>query len=107
MLDEALGRFDHVIAMDSLIYYNRPDILSALNRLAARTANSVVFTVAPSTPFLLAFWGLGKLFPRADRSPVMQPHAARRLAPGLPGDLVKAGRVSRGFYISECLEYAP
>ncbi|MFN4159627.1 MAG: magnesium protoporphyrin IX methyltransferase [Gemmobacter sp.] len=103
MLSADHGRFDHVIAMDSLIYYDQPDIVAALEALAARTSGSVVFTVAPRTPFLMAFWGMGKLFPRADRSPVMVPHAHARLAPLVPG-LSRVGRVSRGFYISECLE---
>ncbi len=105
MLDVGLGQFDHVIAMDSLIYYNHADICAALEGLAAR-AKSVVFTVAPKTAFLMAFWGAGKLFPRSDRSPVMVPHAAARLARTLDGRLETAGRVSRGFYISECQEYA-
>ena len=103
MLADQLGRFDHVVAMDSLIYYTAPDIAVALNGLAARTTGSVVFTVAPRTPFLMAFWSLGKLFPRADRSPIMIPHAWDRLAQATPG-LTRVGRVSRGFYISECLE---
>jgi magnesium protoporphyrin O-methyltransferase len=107
MLDPALGRFDYALAMDSLIYYDRADIHRALETLGARTRDAIVFTVAPKTAFLMAFWGMGKLFPRADRSPVMQPHAPKRLAKGLPGDLVRVTRVSRGFYISECLEYRP
>jgi magnesium-protoporphyrin O-methyltransferase len=93
--------------MDSLIYYTAADIDAALLRLGARTRQPVVFTVAPRTPFLMAFWGMGKLFPRSDRSPVMQPHAHRTLARPLPGRLEKIERVSRGFYISECLEYVP
>jgi magnesium-protoporphyrin O-methyltransferase len=107
MLAEELGSFDYVLAMDSLIYYTAADIDAALLRLGARTRQAVVFTVAPRTPFLMAFWGMGKLFPRSDRSPVMQPHAHRTLARPLPGRLQKIERVSRGFYISECLEYVP
>ena len=75
MLDPKLGRFDHVLAMDSLIYYSAADIGSALAELGPRTSGSIVFTVAPRTAFLMTFWGLGKLFPRSDRSPVMIPHA--------------------------------
>lgn len=104
MLADDLGRFDHVIAMDSLIYYTAPDIAGALARLGARTSGSVVFTVAPRTPFLMTFWTLGRAFPRADRSPVMIPHAYDRLARLVPGRLARVGRVSSGFYISECLE---
>jgi magnesium-protoporphyrin O-methyltransferase len=107
MLSDALGAFDHVLAMDSLIYYTAADIDAALLRLGARTRGTVVFTVAPRTPLLMAFWGMGKLFPRADRSPVMQPHDHRTLARPLPGRLDRVGRVTRGFYISDCLEYLP
>lgn len=102
MLDPALGRFDHVVAMDSLIYYDQPDLARALDRLAS-AAPQVVFTVAPRTPLLMAFWGLGRAFPRADRSPTMVPHAPRRLGRVVSG-LGEVGRVSRGFYISQCLE---
>jgi magnesium-protoporphyrin O-methyltransferase len=102
MLDPALGRFDHVVAMDSLIYYDQPDLARALDRLAT-AAPQVVFTVAPRTPLLMAFWGLGRAFPRADRSPTMVPHAPRRLGRVVDG-LGEVGRVSRGFYISQCLE---
>lgn len=102
MTDPALGRFDAVLAMDSLIYYGEDDLLAALDRLTAR-APQVVFTVAPKTPLLSVMWGAGKLFPRSDRSPIMVPHAHRRLAARRPG-LSHVTRVARGFYISDCLE---
>lgn len=107
MLSKDLGRFDHVMAMDSLIYYTPADIAVALDRLSERTDGRVVFTVAPKTPFLMAFWGMGKLFPRKDRSPVMQPHAHKRIARDVARPVGRVGRVSRGFYISECLEVTP
>ena len=99
------GAFDYVLAMDSLIYYDTNDITQALARLGARTRQAVVFTVAPKTPFLMTFWTLGKVFPRADRSPVMVPHAHATLTAVTGGKVRKVDRVSRGFYISECLEY--
>ena len=105
MLAEDLGRFDYVVAMDSLIYYSTADITTALHTLGARTSNAIVFTVAPRTPFLMAFWGAGKLFPRSDRSPIMVPHAHGRLSRSLDGSLAQVERVATGFYISECLEY--
>src|SRR5215470_76005 len=37
MLDPGLGRFDHVVAMDSLIHYGLRDKLHALTSLAERT----------------------------------------------------------------------
>ncbi|MEM8980284.1 MAG: magnesium protoporphyrin IX methyltransferase [Pseudomonadota bacterium] len=105
MLSPDLGTFDRVVAMDSLIYYERPDLETALNGLAHRTKSNVVFTLAPKTAFLMAFWSLGKLFPQKDRSPTMVPHNARRL--NLTGTLSQIERVSSGFYISECLELRP
>ena len=108
MLDPALGNFDHIVAMDSLIYYSAEDIARALDGFANRT-RSTVFTVAPRTPLLMAMWHAGKVFPRSDRSPVMIPHAPARLADALRaarrgGRLREVARISRGFYISTCLE---
>ena len=104
MLDPALGDFDHVVAMDSLIYYDAADINRSLSTLFQRTSGQIVFTVAPRTPFLMAFFGMGKLFPRRDRSPVMIPHAPKKLARLVDGNLRSVARISSGFYISECLE---
>jgi magnesium-protoporphyrin O-methyltransferase len=101
------GRFDYVMAMDSLIYYRAPDIAEALAKVGSRTARAVVFTVAPRTPFLMTFFTVGKLFPRSDRSPVMIPQDWRKLAAHTGGTLDRIERVTRGFYISECLEYRP
>ena len=99
------GRFDYVVAMDSLIYYGTQDITQALHRLGSRTEQAVVFTVAPRTAFLMTFWSMGKLFPRADRSPTMVPHAYATLNRATGDCVTRIDRVSRGFYISECLEY--
>ena len=99
------GRFDFVMAMDSLIYYRTPDIAQALRKLADRTSGHITFTIAPRTPFLMTFFTIGKAFPRADRSPTMIPQDWRAIARHTGGDLAKVERVSRGFYISECLEY--
>ena len=104
MLDSALGDFDHVVAMDSLIYYDAADINRSISTLFQRTSCKIVFTVAPRTPFLMAFFGMGKLFPRRDRSPVMIPHAPKKLARLVDGNLRSVARISSGFYISECLE---
>ncbi|WP_309665257.1 magnesium protoporphyrin IX methyltransferase [Tabrizicola sp.] len=101
------GHFDYVMAMDSLIYYRDTDIAAVLTKLGQRTSEAVVFTVAPRTPFLMTFFTLGKLFPRSDRSPVMIPHAFATLAKTVGPGLTRVDRVSRGFYISECLEFRP
>ena len=109
MLSAHLGEFDHVIAMDSLIYYTDADIRAALAALGARTRSSVVFTVAPRTPLLMTMWYAGKAFPRADRSPTMIPHgpAHLRRVLGDIGTLNDLGRVTSGFYISQALEFVP
>lgn len=104
MTDPSLGRFDAVIAMDSLIYYAEPDLIAALGRLSAR-APRVLFTVAPRTALLSVMFGAGKLFPRGDRSPTMVPQSTARLKRRVPG-LADRGRVARGFYISQALELA-
>lgn len=106
MTDPALGAFDAVMAMDSLIYYGAEDIGRTLKALGQR-ADQVVFTVAPRTTLLMVMWHAGKLFPRSDRSPVMIPHGLRDLSRATGPGLTKVGRVARGFYISDCLEYAP
>ena len=38
MLDDALGEFDHVVAMDSVIHYDTPDIAHAIQRLPGARA---------------------------------------------------------------------
>jgi magnesium-protoporphyrin O-methyltransferase len=107
MLDPALGRFDFVIAMDSLIYYDEADILSALDRLGQRTDGRIVFTVPPRTALLSAMWTVGRMFPRADRSPLMVPQDHRRLTRATQGRIGHVARIARGFYISDCLEMRP
>lgn len=105
MLDPNLGRFDYIVAMDSLIYYDAADIGRILDGLAPRLRSKMVFTVAPRTPLLMAMWRVGKLFPRADRSPTMIPHQAARIAAQTSGNIREVERVSSGFYISQALEF--
>ena len=109
MLDPELGEFDAVIAMDSLIHYEAPDIARALDGLTRRTTGPVAFTVAPKTPLLTAMWWAGKAFPRSDRSPAIQPHKAKTVSIHLKtlnpsSTLVEHARVSKGFYISQAME---
>ncbi len=112
MLDARHGRFDFVMAMDSLIHYRAPDIAGALGRLAQRTSGKIVFTVAPKTPLLSAMHVAGKLFPRSDRSPAIVPHTEARIAnalrdAGVKGRLGSVRRVTSGFYISQAMEFRP
>jgi magnesium-protoporphyrin O-methyltransferase len=111
MLDPWLGRFDHVVAMDSLIHYNGPDIARALAELGLRTDGSIVFTVAPRTALLTLMHAAGKLFPKADRAPAIVPITEgglqRRIArePVLSGFAVgRTKRVNSGFYLSNAIE---
>lgn len=111
MLDPTLGAFDHVVAMDSLIHYRADDMLDALAALAARTSGSILFTFAPRTPLLGAMHAVGKLFPRGDRAPAIEPVAEARLLRGLATRADLAGvapgrseRVHSGFYTSHALE---
>lgn len=112
MLDASLGRFDHAVAMDSMIYYDASDIARILGTLAPRLGTSMLLTVAPRTALLMAMWRMGKLLPRADRAPAMVPHDPARLAAalrdaGTPGTLTPLERIQSGFYISTALEYRP
>ncbi|MEI6642134.1 MAG: magnesium protoporphyrin IX methyltransferase [Novosphingobium sp.] len=109
MLDPAHGRFDHVVAMDSLIHYRPEDIVATLVSLAERCDHSIVFTHAPATPMLRAMHTMGLLFPRSDRAPaivpVSEPHLVRLIGAALPGwRVARRQRIGRGFYISNALE---
>ncbi len=111
MLDPALGRFDHVVCMDSLIHYATDDKLRALAALAARTRRSLLFTVAPQTPLLSVMHAVGRLFPRGNRAPAIVPVAEARLrrrlavAPRLSGFRVaRTQRIDSGFYLSQAME---
>lgn len=111
MLSPSLGSFDHAVAMDSLIHYRLEDVARALTALAPRVRRSIAFTFAPWTPALGAMHAVGRLFPRGDRAPAVEPvrEAAlrRRLAsePALTGWAAgRDARISRGFYISHALE---
>ena len=112
MLDDALGQFDHVVAMDSVIHYDTPDIANAIQRLAARTRGSVLFTIAPSSPLLSVAHAMGRFFPSSDRSPALTPVSQVRrralLLQGLGGSGWTEGRtqrVSGGFYTSQAWEW--
>jgi magnesium-protoporphyrin O-methyltransferase len=111
MSDAALGSFDHVVGMDSVIHYEGVDAVRVLAALAQRTRRSMLFTFAPSSPALEVFRAVGKLFPRGDRSPSIVPIAEKVLHRRIANDpLLKSWqrartqRVSSGFYKSQALE---
>lgn len=106
MTDPALGRFDHIVAMDSMIYYSDPDLARVLAGLAPRVRGRLVFTLAPRTAMLMLMWRMGRLFPASDRSPTMVPHSPAKVAQalreaGLRAPLAEVGRIKSGFYISQ------
>jgi magnesium-protoporphyrin O-methyltransferase len=109
MLDPALGRFAHVVAMDSLIHYELEDLVEALAKLAERTDQSIAFTFAPYTRMLGTMHKVGKVFPKSDRSPAIIPISEADLrmciAEAIPGwEVGRTQRVSSGFYTSQAME---
>jgi magnesium-protoporphyrin O-methyltransferase len=111
MLDPSFGRFDHVVAMDSLIHYPAREMVAAISALAARTSTSMVVTFAPRTPALSVMHAVGKLFPRGDRAPAIEPVAEGALHRRLEAALGNQGwmrlrtqRIESGFYKSHALE---
>jgi magnesium-protoporphyrin O-methyltransferase len=111
MLDPELGDFDFVVAMDSLIHYRASDCVNAVASLSARTSGSILFTFAPRTPALAAMHAIGRLFPRKERAPAIEPvqqdDLLRRLGkePALSGwSVLQTERIVNGFYTSQAVE---
>jgi magnesium-protoporphyrin O-methyltransferase len=111
MSDRSLGSFDHVIAMDSLIHYRAQDSVAILAGLADRTSQSMLFTFAPRTPLLATMHAVGRLFPRGDRAPAIEPVSPAGIARRIATDSALQGwraartrRVVSGFYMSQGLE---
>ncbi len=111
MLDPSMGWFDHVVGMDSLIHYRARDMAAVARQLAAVTSGSLLFTFAPRTALLTAMLAVGRLVPRGDRSPAIEPIRLRTLAGLIAADAAMAGwrpgrtrRISSGFYKSQALE---
>ena len=108
MLDPAHGSFDHVVAMDSLIHYTPTDVVAVLEGIAARTRHSILFTFAPRTPLLAVMHSVGRVFPRSDRAPAIEPVAERRLEGHVDAALEAwawraTERVVSGFYTSQAV----
>jgi magnesium-protoporphyrin O-methyltransferase len=112
-LDPALGTFDHVVAMDSLIHYSTADVVRTVTALADRTRSSLLFTFAPRTALLTLMHTVGRAFPRGDRAPMIEPVAEQALQQQLRAQrelalwtIARTYRIARGFYISQALELA-
>ena len=109
MLDASLGGFDHVVAMDSLIHYDERDMVRVIESWSQRTRHSMLFTFAPRSPALAAMRAVGRLFPRNNRAPWIEPVAEkslrRRLVSGVPQfEASRTQRVASGFYTSQAME---
>ena len=111
MLSTDLGRFDHVIAMDSMIHYERHDLVQAVAGIAERTMHSVLFTFAPSNALLAMMIRIGRLFPHTERAPFIEPIAETTLRSELNGIASLEGwraarteKISSGFYTSQAME---
>jgi magnesium-protoporphyrin O-methyltransferase len=111
MTDPALGSFDHVVAMDSLIHYGTADALRVLRSWSGRTRGSMLFTFAPSNALLRGMHTVGRLFPRGDRAPAIEPVAESQLRRAIAADdafaawrAARTERVACGFYTSQAFE---
>ncbi len=114
MLSTSYGRFDHVVAMDSMIHYEKHDMVGGLAGLAQRTTSSVLFTFAPSNPILATMIRVGRIFPRADRAPFIEPVSEATLRAEIAGQPLLSGwrigrteKISSGFYTSQAMELYP
>lgn len=112
MLDAALGSFDHVVAMDSVIHYETEDAVAALSQLAERCSGTIAFTFAPRTPMLATMIAVGRLLPRTNRAPWLEPMAKEKILRIMREDPTLADwqhsrdeRVSSGFYKSQAMEW--
>jgi magnesium-protoporphyrin O-methyltransferase len=97
--------------MDSMIHYQSDDMVNVLERFAERTHQKIIFTFAPSSALLEIMIRVGRLFPRKDRAPFIEPVSEQKLR-----DLVGQSkllhswrvsftlRISSGFYQSQIME---
>lgn len=112
MTDPRLGSFDYIVAMDSLIHYPLGSVIPVLEGFAPRAQQKVVFTFPPSTPALAAMKSIGKLFPRNDRSPAIEPIKETKLIEAIDQSsngladftICQTTRISTGFYKSQAME---
>jgi magnesium-protoporphyrin O-methyltransferase len=111
MLDDGLGEFDYVVGMDSMIHYCAADMLVVLEKLAPRVSKKIVFTFAPSTLPLEVMIRVGRLFPRKDRAPFIEPISEVKLSKLIDQSpwfvdwkIPHTQLVSSGFYKSQLME---
>ena len=111
MLDEALGTFDHVVAMDSLIHYAVEDVVGALGALAPRVRRSLLFTFVPHTALFGVARALARVLPRGQGPPAVEPVSEAVVRASLAAEprlaswrLTCTARVSGAFYRSQAVQ---
>lgn len=111
MLAADHGMFDYIVGMDSLIHYRTSDVVRVLTGLTKRTRQAVLFTFAPRTPALSVMHAVGRLFPRGNRAPAIEPVSESGLKRAIEGEAELSGwsprrteKISSGFYISQAME---
>jgi len=113
MLAPSGPRFDHIVAMDSLIHYRASDMVQSLASLRTQLNDDqgdIAFTFAPSTPLLTLMHKVGQWFPKSDRSPAIEPVAVARVRQLLKSHTQMVTmpeqhthRISSGFYTSQAM----
>jgi magnesium-protoporphyrin O-methyltransferase len=104
---EAARRGAEVVAIDL-----SPTLVGwPIEQLAMRSRHRVVVTFAPRTPLLTLMHWVGRLFPRGNRAPAIEPISPRALetrisrSEALRGWRIgRTGRIKSAFYISQYLE---
>ena len=111
MLDPALGRFDHVVAMDSLIHYRAGDVVSAIAGLAQRTQEHFAFHVRTANTGACRDAFDRALVPARSRAPAIEPMTEAAIWRRLVAEprlgtwrAERTGRIASGFYVSQALE---
>jgi magnesium-protoporphyrin O-methyltransferase len=111
MSSTGIGQFDHIVAMDSLIHYQFDDTIRVIADMAGKARHSILFTFAPRTPLLGCMHAVGRVFPKSNRSPSIEPVAEQKLRDRLAAEPAlamwqsnRSTRISRGFYTSQAFE---
>ncbi len=110
MTDEKFGKFDYIVAMDSLIHYGKKDTALMLSKLIKITKNKIFFTITPYNILFSFLLNVGKIFPKKDRSPDISPMKIKELKSELSkydtlknSNLMNIKKISHSFYISQAM----
>ena len=109
MLDPSFGEFDHIVLMDSAIHYKSSNSIGLIKELCSRARESIIFTFVPLTPLLALKFSLGKIFPKKDRAPSIEPCSEKTICNLIEKNIggwhiAGTTRVSTYFYTSQAVE---